>query len=382
MSLDQLHLLPPAQQEAILNGPAHAPPPGVTPNFEDPPNNNRLCVVFLSVAFFGCMYHIVSQVGFFVHQWDIRVRDLPVMFYDIHLASDFYVIAIVLYKAAILLEWMRIFVPRDTRGAFYWISHALLWTNVVFYITMMISGSLSCTPFERLWDPTVPGTCRNRQAYDVATGSFSLVSDIFILLLPQRVIWKLRLRRQKKIGIAVIFAVGLFACIATAFRLAASVRYLTSQDRTYGICSVALWAAAELTCAILIFSVPRIPKAIKDSPPAVKKVVAYMSGSRLVSNRSEDVGNAAWPTSRSGRPNGNTYNLINESSGPHRNLGSSKGQSLELGHLPQGDNDLVERVQPQTVIIRTTHFTTSEEYENGSDLGMQDMLTPWNQQRV
>ncbi|RYP84725.1 hypothetical protein DL770_005177 [Monosporascus sp. CRB-9-2] len=149
MSLDQLHLLPPAQQEAILNGPAHAPPPGVIPNFEDPPNNNtsgvaaassllsldmyshhsspdRYCLwsanevyQFLSVAFFGCIYHIVFQVGFFVHQWDIRVRDLPVLFYDVHLASDFYVVAIMLYKAAILLEWMRIFVPRDTRGAFY-----------------------------------------------------------------------------------------------------------------------------------------------------------------------------------------------------------------------------------------------------------------------
>ncbi|RYO83188.1 hypothetical protein DL762_006233 [Monosporascus cannonballus] len=211
MSLDQLHLLPPAQQEAILNGPALAPPPGVMSNFDDPPNNNTLALVvisFLSVAFFGSIYHIVFQVGFFVNQWNVRVRDLPAMFYDVHLASDFYTVTIMLYKAAILLEWTRIFVPRDTRGAFYWICHALLWINVAFYVTMLISGSLSCTPFERLWDPTVPGTCRNRKAYDVATASFSLVSDIFILLLPQRVIWKLRLRREKKIGIAVIFAVG------------------------------------------------------------------------------------------------------------------------------------------------------------------------------
>ncbi|RYP18288.1 hypothetical protein DL765_004008 [Monosporascus sp. GIB2] len=226
MSLDQLHLLPPAQQEAILNGPALAPPPGVMPNFDDPPNNNMFTLVvigILSVAFFGCIYHIVAQAGFFVNQWNVR---------DVHLASDFYTAIIMLYKAAILLEWTRIFVPRDTRGAFYWICHALLWTNVVFCVTMLISGSLSCTPFERLWDPTVPGTCRNRKAYDVATASFSLVSDIFILLLPQRVIWELRLRREKKIGIAVIFAVGIFACVASAFRLAASVQYLSSSDQT------------------------------------------------------------------------------------------------------------------------------------------------------
>jgi hypothetical protein len=40
-------------------------------------------------------------------------------------------------------------------------------------------------------------------------GSFNLVSDIFILILPQRIIWRLNMSREKKIGIALMFAVGL-----------------------------------------------------------------------------------------------------------------------------------------------------------------------------
>lgn len=48
MSLDQLHLLPPAQQEIILNGPALAPPPGVVPNMDNPPNGNGLCIAIIT----------------------------------------------------------------------------------------------------------------------------------------------------------------------------------------------------------------------------------------------------------------------------------------------------------------------------------------------
>lgn len=44
MSLDNFHLLPAAQQEAILNGPALAPPPGVIPNLDNPPNSNTLAL--------------------------------------------------------------------------------------------------------------------------------------------------------------------------------------------------------------------------------------------------------------------------------------------------------------------------------------------------
>jgi hypothetical protein len=47
-----IHSLTPAQMAAFLNGPALAPPPGVVPNFVDPPNNNPLCfaVSILSIT--------------------------------------------------------------------------------------------------------------------------------------------------------------------------------------------------------------------------------------------------------------------------------------------------------------------------------------------
>lgn len=66
MSLDQIGLLPPDQQEAILNGPALAPPNGLTPNFDHPPNDNPVALaamtICLIVATIAAVLRIYSRV--------------------------------------------------------------------------------------------------------------------------------------------------------------------------------------------------------------------------------------------------------------------------------------------------------------------------------
>jgi hypothetical protein len=49
MSLATIHLRPRDQREAALDGPALAPPPGVVPNFEHPPNSNVVAQVLIPV---------------------------------------------------------------------------------------------------------------------------------------------------------------------------------------------------------------------------------------------------------------------------------------------------------------------------------------------
>ncbi|KAI0411877.1 hypothetical protein F5X98DRAFT_380285 [Xylaria grammica] len=288
MSLDQLHSLPPAQQQAILNGPALAPPAGVVPNLDNPPNGNALCLGIIAyllilatsaftlaayvklfyvkklyledfLAFAGfvlhvplvhCILSLISRFGLFVHQWNVRVKDLAGILYLVHVASELYAGVIVLLKTAILLE--------------SWTCHILLWTNVVFYTVIFISANATCKPFAKLWDKTLPGDCSDNNAFDVATASYNLVSDVFILLLPQRLIWRLHLKTKAKVGIAFIFAVGISACVAAAYRLYASIKYLEMADITYGIAGIALGIEAEIVCAMLVFWVPILPKAFKD----------------------------------------------------------------------------------------------------------------------
>ncbi|KAI1110018.1 hypothetical protein F5Y14DRAFT_466145 [Nemania sp. NC0429] len=303
MSLDQIHLLPPAQQEIILNGPALAPPAGVVSNLDSPPNGNALCVAIVTIllliatlayalaiyvklvhikrlyledylAFAGfvlyvaqvyCGLSILVNFGLFVHQWNVRVRDLAGIFYLVHIGSEFYAVCIVLLKSAIILSWLRIFDPLKTRGFFFWSCHALLWTNVLLYTVILITANITCKPFAKLWDKTLPGTCSDNNAFDVATATFNLLSDLLTLLLPQPVIWRLNLATKKKIGIAAIFAIGVSACVSAAYRLSASIDYLTRADKTYGVAEIWLGTQAEIVCGFLVVYVPTFPKAFRDA---------------------------------------------------------------------------------------------------------------------
>ncbi|KAI1259674.1 hypothetical protein F5Y18DRAFT_442860 [Xylariaceae sp. FL1019] len=322
MSLDQFYLLPPAQQQAILSGPALSPPVGIIPNFENPPNRNALGLVIVTFLFTMAtlafilatyvkvfcirqrnvedylallayalytagivnVYSVISGVGLFVHQWDVRVKDLAGILYAVHIGSELYAVTMILIKAAILLQWVRIFVPRGTRGAFFWICHVLVWINLSFYTAILIWGNTSCKPYAKLWDKTLHGTCSTNSVYDIVTASYNVASDVFIFLLPQRVIWKLHLSYKKRVGIAIIFAVGLSGCIAAAYRLYASIHYSQASDVTYGVGGLGVGIAAEQTCAILVYCVPNIPKFFKEKRYLLSSFKSLFSRSTHISS--------------------------------------------------------------------------------------------------
>ena len=136
------------------------------------------------------------------------------------MATCLYIVVICTAKAAILLQWLRIFVPNGIRNIFFWACHVTLWINVAYYVAMLILQNLRCTPIQRLWDPLVDGTCITditsnmvpdavSGAIGLAAGSINVISDALILLLPQKVIWSLQLDNPRKLGVSVIFAMGL-----------------------------------------------------------------------------------------------------------------------------------------------------------------------------
>lgn len=115
-----------------------------------------------------------------------------------------------LLKTAILLEWIRIFVPHRTRNVFYWSSVTLMLINGGFYVGSIIGILSACRPFEKLWHFWVPGTC-NDQTFprNVMSAVFNLVMDTFVLILPQRVIWTLQMIPKRRAEVSMVFSVGL-----------------------------------------------------------------------------------------------------------------------------------------------------------------------------
>ncbi|KAI0179267.1 hypothetical protein GGR52DRAFT_589026, partial [Hypoxylon sp. FL1284] len=301
--------------EAILNGPAIPPPDGVEPNFDNPPNRNALgyglittmlalatlticcrllarvfktktlraedCIGIIAYLFFlawnTCGYVILQSPGFYVHEWNVRAWDLERILNTFGIAMNFYSGAIGSVKAAIILEWLRIFSPPGTRDVFFWACHIILWANVLFYLQCFVSLNIYCKSDSIDND----GHCVGPNTLYLAVSIINLGSDVAILLLPQVKIWSLNMTRQRKWGVSSVFLIGLLCCAIAATRLATSAVGPQIPDYVYRLPLLFFLGTSEMLCGLLVLCVPSFPQAFKilGSTRLVSRV------SKLVSSR-------------------------------------------------------------------------------------------------
>ncbi|ETS78084.1 hypothetical protein PFICI_10146 [Pestalotiopsis fici W106-1] len=291
----------PEELEYILNQPAQESPDGVY-QFDNPPNSNAkgvipasICIaigtlaallrLYAKIAYLGIFINFIllsENPGLWVHTWDIRIKDLEPYIKLTYALVTCYSCCMILMKAAVLLEWNHIFVPTGGRNWFFWTSYTVMFMNAGLYIAGIVATWKTCTPMEKEYRPWVDGTCIDRKKMDETIIVFNLVFDILILLLPQKVIWGLQTRNKNKVGIALVFSVGLIACACAAGRVHATFTLNYDDDATYYSPIAELWAIAEGTCVLLIFCIPNAPRVFKTDDHLITKIAhSVRSWSRL-----------------------------------------------------------------------------------------------------
>ncbi|KAI1361701.1 hypothetical protein F5Y08DRAFT_314086 [Xylaria arbuscula] len=358
------------------NRPGLEPPDGVIPDFDNPPNDNGqanagivicLLIVFISVSlraysklfcvkqvhfedylalvalgpyigFVWGVYSLMNLTGYFVHQWNVHIKVLPDALYVIYISTALFEATMGTLKTAILREWIRLFVPRGTKNRFYWACVILICLNILYYTASILASALSCSPHEKIWNKSLPGKCVDNKVIFVSSASINVVSDLAILILPQKIIWNLHTTKQKKIAVSSVFAIGVIACLVAAVRLGEAVVFLLSEDVIYHISSVSLWCLAELSVAFLVFSLPAIPKAFAGNT-WIKRVLVSLS---------------LWTRSPT------TMSRMNDSSSFSRKTGDNaiKLQSMpkSQGIMSESREELHPSSQLESGILRTTRI--------------------------
>ncbi|KAI1207268.1 uncharacterized protein F4807DRAFT_435074 [Annulohypoxylon truncatum] len=411
---------------AVLSAPALQPPDGVTANFDNPPNHNVYAYVasiismsfvavfvflrvyarvfylkkvhiadFIGLAAFGtylgfmhAIFTILFSTGYFVHQWDMRVKDLIAFDKMYFQGYMFYCATVLTIKSAIIIEWTFIFVPQHTRNAFYWICQVLLWFNILFYIAMMILPNVACHPHERLWNPLIPGTCINTSISSTLVACFNFATDIVLLVLPQKVIWGLQMSIKRKLGISLIFLIGILASISAGFKVAASVPYYSSRDTTYTFAALALWSLAEITCGILIFCMPSIPKTISSIQLAKLasslKSWAGTSMEKLKRSRSGSASQVSWR----GIKSRSSKSSLHQRKGAYQQMdGRAPPLPSSVSETTRNKADSSIKQDPlgtdsnAAAIVRTTQFMADETYGLNIENDEYNRQHPWVEKR-
>jgi hypothetical protein len=118
--------------------------------------------------------------------------------------------AMVLAKLSYLFLYLRIFVTKEFR-ILTWVC---MGCAVAYWTGSVLQVFLLCTPFERNWNPALPGHCANQNVAFTTIGVFNLLTDVMIMVLPIRFIWKLQMSIATKMALYSIFGLGILYVIS------------------------------------------------------------------------------------------------------------------------------------------------------------------------
>lgn len=131
-----------------------------------------------------------------------------------------YYIIVYLIKVSILLFYLRL--GRQNHNFFRYSTLGTIVLLSVFLAVCLVVVFVQCIPLEKYWDPIglgSRGTCIDSTAFFYSTSAFNIATDVWILVLPVKLVWGVHRPTREKAGLVGVFAMGVFACIASCIRL-------------------------------------------------------------------------------------------------------------------------------------------------------------------
>ncbi len=88
-------------------------------------------------------------------------------------------------------------------------SYMVMTISIIWSIYAALGTWALCSPIAFNWNPMIPGGhCADRQASFYAIGVLDVATDCLIFLLPIPMIWNLQTALRNKIGLSLIFSIG------------------------------------------------------------------------------------------------------------------------------------------------------------------------------
>ena len=66
-----------------------------------------------------------------------------------------------------------------------------------------------CTPIDKYWNTTTPGHCIPETKIGLFYGSMNFLTDVLIFVLPLPMVLRLKLSRENKLGVILVFMGGI-----------------------------------------------------------------------------------------------------------------------------------------------------------------------------
>ncbi|KAL2830423.1 hypothetical protein BJY01DRAFT_118892 [Aspergillus pseudoustus] len=131
-------------------------------------------------------------------------------------------------------------------------------------VNIAVLGTIlgQCSPMEKLWDDSLPGTCtpgrKNNQNYSFFQASFNSFSDAVLATYPAHLFWKLQMKLRIKIALSVLMGLGWIAAVCSAVKTYELKALTETTDITSAQPSLLIWASTEAWIVVVVGCVPPI----------------------------------------------------------------------------------------------------------------------------
>ncbi|KAK4163960.1 hypothetical protein QBC43DRAFT_318474 [Cladorrhinum sp. PSN259] len=278
----------------LAHTPAAAPPPGVQPNFIDPPSQQTAMIamtvvmtfftlVFLSVRLYTslritrlsgtedwlCLLAavlIISYSGLVLslshlsrHMWDVPVIVFTENYWKIRFAANtFQALAYFTSRLPILLLYLRLF-GRQSQN-FRFACYFGIGLAVGAYITTIPLLSYFCTPpVGGDWNSLdVFAKCKRLLPWAIVQACVDIVLNVYIFILPLPVILRLQMPTGKKLGVLAIFLTGLIAVVCSAVGLYYRHQLSFTPDVNWNEGAFIIMSIVECNVAIICSCMPAL----------------------------------------------------------------------------------------------------------------------------
>ncbi|TGZ79979.1 hypothetical protein EX30DRAFT_364784 [Ascodesmis nigricans] len=371
------------EPDALGRIPAQPPPPGVTPNFDNPVWNGQgailstcICIVLSSIfvilrlytriwitraagfedAMLAFSWLITLGVGVVTiltvtvagggnHLWDIPLdKFIPRFFQYIFAGSLSSIAANIFTKLAVVQLLVRIASHlKALRYAYRGLMVAIVGYNTVMFFMLLFA----CSPVQASWYVMItPKKCRPPES---VFRPFSIVDCVFSFILvaapiPLIRIMRNRMSKEQKLALALIMGFGLITCIAPVLRIIETYRSVT--DISWAVSNLLTWWSLELHVSIICASATTLKPFFRRHFPALKGLGGSYFGS---SGKSRYHPNPASGVSK-----------------PRSGLGGSRNADLELGAY--GGKPRRKGIGFESVVMSGVNGSGSEGFGSSEDV--------------
>lgn len=188
--------------------------------------------------------------------WTVETADLILGLKLFYVAESFYLVVLALTKVSLLCFFLRVFPNKKLR----WATFATIGLVSVSTAVLVFMQIFQCVPVRYVWERIKgqfgPHSCLdiNKLAYTAA--AFSITEDVIILILPLPSLIRLNVNLRTKIGIILMFSLGILILITSCVRLRSLVLFARSGNPTWDNSDALIWTSFEVAISLLVTSLP------------------------------------------------------------------------------------------------------------------------------